>query len=255
MVLRKEKTASNNTPDRSNPATDRSHGKASKSIASTERSLSHQLEILESTILKKMNELLIAFEDRISTKIDAVVQSINTRLLNCERELNLVKESNANLCEQLRDVQRTNRLSDVIIRGIPYVPNENSSKIIMNVATRINHQISPYFEAFRLKPKCNSPIVVRLSCIAEQKAFLSAFRRVKGVKLSQLDGFSSTSSIYANESLTPYNNSILREALKLRREETIFGVRTKNGFVFIKRGPDDLEVRVNSVADLQPLSS
>lgn len=216
----------------------------------------HQLASIESRIITRFEVLLREAEDRITSKVNEMTLVLNNRLAEIECEISVLKANNELLGEQLGELQRTQRLSDVVVRGVPHASNENTNTIVKSIAAATEHQLSPYVDSFRPKSRSgsnNSPVIVRFSCQGEKRAFLSAFRRHNGVKLSHIEGFSANaeSAVYVNESLTPKNNAILREALKLRKLGKLFAVRTKSGLVYVKKTTEENEERVIDVFRLQ----
>lgn len=210
---------------------------------------------LETRLLRKIDDRLQQLEDRIMAKIDASLKSMDDRLAKCEKALIELQDSNSTAHKQMEDLRRVQRLSDIVIHGIPCLPNENVTATVKNIAAIIKHPLSSFSDAFRIKSRSpsKSQIVVRLASHCEQRAFLTAFRGCGGIQLSQLEGFSSTSPVYVNESLTPYNNSLLREALKLRRSGKIHTATTRNGLLHIRSENRGQLVRIASLEQLRSL--
>ena len=73
--------------------------------------------------------------------------------------------------------------------------------------------------------------------------------RKSPIQLSEI-GFNSTKFIYVNESLTKRNYQLLRQALRLKKQNLISSSYTRNGQLYIQKSSADSPILIKCANDL-----
>lgn len=218
---------------------------------------------------EKLESLRTSFHEMIDKKIDALktqLQVFNEDFAELDNRVNEVENSQSTILSSIQELKRKERLSDVVITGIPYVENENPTELYKSIANILKVNVSPFVHAFRLKVKTRSssknfkkygPVLVKMSCPAERIAFFNALKNLKRkMCLSELNcGFSSNSKLGFYESLLPEDDIIRKHAYKLRKDNKLSSVFMLKGVVHVRRSKNDLPIKIFSVQQLNTLLS
>lgn len=160
------------------------------------------------------------------------------------RELNDLRELHAKTVEEVRrnkDVAtKLLKSNDLILSGVPYLPNEKTDDILQKVAVTLgfgNYEVPPVFTKRLARspivPGAVPPILLQFSCRALKDEFFRRYFAVKKLSLLHL-GFEDNRRIYLNENLSESARIIKQFALKLKRRGLLRNVYSKEGTIYVK---------------------
>lgn len=268
--------------ENASPAVTRNAGKSSAEIdrGSFEDQLFQKFELLSSHLValeerltRNISDLAERFNQQFAA-LNNTIKELQHKFLSLERSVgdnskgvSAVEHKITDLQQQCDDLNRQQRLSDVVIRGIPLKRNENPLHIFHSIAATLQQKSSTFITAFRsrshkVSPNDKSstadiPIIVKFPSRNEARQFLSAVRSYNEGRFSldTIDGFTAASSVYFNESLSGNNIQILREALQLRKSGALHSVYTKDGLVHIRVKRGNREVKIRDLYSLRDIAT
>lgn len=152
---------------------------------------------------------------------------------------------------------------DIRLNGIPHQPNENLVSIFYNICDGINYTRPKVCNIYRQKifnrqnnaiAGLDGNIMIKLATPYEKNAILKAVGRFKRTTKTQLllkhAGFQSDSPIYLNENLTQHNFTLLRNAIRLKKQKQLAAAYSLKGLVHVKRNESDAPTCIMSNEDL-----
>lgn len=232
------------------------------------------LDALFSAMNSKFDLTLRRIEESnasIATKIDTVKAELEGKLDAVTREINNFKgecatkfQSNevalSGLCEQVNEIRQEmgglEKRDELIVSGIPYLPEENLVKYFkaMWKEVGLSESSTPLIDTRRLKSGTNGDGVVLLQFALRNNRddFYSNYLKNCNLKLSHL-GINSTHRIYVNENLTVAARKLKVAALRLKKDGRLTTVYTKLGTVYVKRAAGEAAVAVRSEEHLHRL--
>lgn len=147
--------------------------------------------------------------------------------------------------------------NDLLLSGVPYKPNEDLSIYINKVSTALGYveHVMPLIHTKRLarlpiEAGASPPIVLQFAFKNVRDDFYQRYLSSRSLSLNHL-GFNVNKRIYVNENLTILARQVKAHAIKLKKSGKLHSVFTKDGFVFIKRKPEDQAQLVLSVDSLE----
>lgn len=181
-------------------------------------------------------------------------QDCSNEVLRLTESVNDIRSNALMNEERLLASMRTN---DLLLSGVPYKPNEDlvgySSKV--SSALGYNEQNLPLIHTKRLarlpiEAGASPPIVLQFAFKNVRDDFYQRYLSSRSLSLNHL-GFSINKRIYVNENLTVLARQLKAHAIKLKKTGKLHNVFTKDGFVFIKRKPEDQAQMVLSMDGLE----
>lgn len=158
-------------------------------------------------------------------------------------------------------VARMQRMSELVISGIPFTTNESCVNILLNIGSVINCQLNgSAVRAFRLNKTGQnnnkrlrdsdsviSPIImVKFPSTAEKNDFFSKYLARKNLNLTDI-GFKAPHRIYVKENLTPYNYKIFQACENAKRAGLINKFFTRDGTCHMTLKPNGKTIMVQSL--------
>lgn len=224
--------------------------------------------------IKSENEIL-------RNEIRNAVSEIQAKFENCVKEMNLkvnkLTDENALLKSRIDDLEdlviRHNKSSQLLVRGVPYISDEDVNGIYSNIAKAIGFNEVVPIHVRRLRnmksnintinkrtlrsgasnaysPEPPSVILISFSTIWDKSTFFSKY--LQFAKLSQSHiGFNNDARIYMSENLSPKNFNIIRKCGELKREGKISKYFSRDGLVYICYKENAIPVRLLSISDLE----
>lgn len=187
----------------------------------------------------------------IRNEIKDVSDKLNTQLVAVYDE-NLERDS------RIDNLERLQLLSDLLIQGIPKMPNEDINTIFQTICTKIKFDIPVSYALtaiFRIKidRSANKPsIIVKFVSQNSRNKFLQLFRKSKGLCLKDI-GMDLDGRIFVNESLSKLNLQIFRYVMAYKKHTNIVGVTTYNGIVHVRLHKDDAYARILSIGSFDEI--
>ncbi|XP_066928189.1 uncharacterized protein [Clytia hemisphaerica] len=174
-------------------------------------------------------------------KMDTKIKSMDTDAIQRDLRINKLK-NHVKKSEQaldhvnfaLNDLEQYGRKEMMNISGVPRLNNEDTDKIVMDIANKIgvDLKIEDFGVSHRTSEKGTAPIIVKFNSRRKRNDMWNARWNLKNVKTSNI-GFNVNNSIYFNESLTEYNRSIFKKAWDgLKRSKLYDRVITENGITY-----------------------
>jgi hypothetical protein len=196
----------------------------------------------EITALKSTNNDLKMSCDAMSKRLDELSQQTAESAA-----------ANADLVDKL---EFSEKVADIIVRGIPLVRNENCHIIFEKIALAIGYtnETTPPAAAFRIgvkKPgaKYDPPILLRFNNRMDKSEFFNKYLGKLSLNLADI-GFTLSSRIYMSENLTMAKQKIFQAAMTLKREGKLVAVKTKLGAVLVQRTAKDSLTPIRRLTDL-----
>lgn len=209
------------------------------------KTMSDDLKASFHSEITKLNDRVDAIESSVSSQLS----SLKTDIVNCENRLNGTDD----------DFARIAKLNELKISGIAHSTNEKLHDILSSIAKIIGYDIanpSNIPEIVRMQRKnyqtneiVQMPLIV-LKFIAphiRNKFYALYITRIsKEPILTEHLNLAQGGTVRIGEVLTPNNQTIFTEALKLKREKKLFKVNTMDGLVRVKSEQADKFVIIRS---------
>jgi len=189
---------------------------------------------------------------------------VKTELNTVKAELNDVKSELQDLRANTSKLENIAVASELRIHGVPIKEQENLTDVFNNICVTVGVTAPAVQNIRRLNATNNGtitdgPILVKLSSPYARNLVLksiAAFRRENKMDLNlSLIGYQSSEPVYVNEHLTRHNHTILKAALKLKKQRKIYAAYTRRGIVYIKHKKDDNAMPINLLNQLSFMSN
>lgn len=197
----------------------------------------------------------------LQTEISTLRDDVQQFKAECTSNINKLSDSltrvRANVHQTNERISAAEKSNDLILAGVPYVPNEDVDTIVQRVSAALGyseHTIPLTFSKRLAKlPIANGatpPIAIQFAFKLARDDFYRRYFTVRNLSLIHI-GFNVDKRIYVNENLTDQARRIKGKAINLRRTGKLHAVFTKDGSVFIKPTPEDDAVLVRSIDELE----
>lgn len=148
-----------------------------------------------------------------------------------KEENETLRERIHNLETRVEDLEQYSRRTCLKVSGVPEDKEEDTDKIILNIANDIGVNLKPeeINRSHRLpNSKNRSPrdIVVRLTTYNKRLALIKARKQLRKPNMKQ--------SVFINEHLTKQRGDLAYNARQLKRKGTIHDTWTRDGKIFVK---------------------
>lgn len=202
----------------------------------------------------------------LKNDIDAMANNLEINLEKFDSE----QSAQADRITRLEDtIARMQRISELVISGIPFVIGESCIEIVKNISKVISfHTTSDTVSAFRLKKtgvkhssktlrnagngddnNVHPLIVVKFASTTDKSTFMGKYLTYKSLCLKDI-GFQSDRRIFIKENLTPANYRVFRACSDAKRNESIAKLHTRDGICYIGRSSSDPMVAIHSIRQL-----
>lgn len=158
-------------------------------------------------------------------------------------------------------LDRSARVNDLVVSGIPFVTGENLLSYFHTWCRAFGYAESnfPLVDIRRLSKGTTIAgnvymILIQFALTVQRNDFYSRYLRSRTLSLSGI-GFTVDKRIYINENLGPNMRDLRTKALKLKKDGKLRGVVTRNGLLYVRRVGDEKDTAVTSERDLYLLSS
>lgn len=217
---------------------------------------------------KSSIERFRSLENKLSLQTEAWKSEINNtlakHLLDTENKYKTlavkVSSVNAMVDDKFEEVDRQNRLCEILLRGIPMNEKENLTLLFEKMSTVLKFQHEKMYalhSIFRFRSKIHTndeqlrapPILIKFSTPIIKREFFNLFLKQKDLNLSHL-GFNSSNRIYISDNLTKKNSNILKKAAEMKTSKKIEKVQVRNGFIHIMYPNAGKLVKINCLNDL-----
>lgn len=224
-------------------------------------------ENIRSTIKETENRLLNEMDKRFC-EIREEMNDITERVSKLETvvdEIEILKNQIKDL--KIQSIKHSNSLvaCDLRINGIPFNIDENLHNMFDSICKTIKIPTPPIQSIHRLQNKNNkneenSPdgvIIAKFTTPFDKNFFLKSlniYKKVNKVNLKlNIIGFDSNNDFYIHENLTNGNYKIYREAVKLKKQNTLQSAYIFRGLVYIKRLSTDNPICIENLDVLNQL--
>lgn len=216
---------------------------------STDRRIKEIIDALSKTkhevekVIESQNFLSDKFDNQnkvievMSNKIKSMDVEASQQQLKIKELTKKLRKAENSLDEfhfALNDLEQYGRKEMMNISGVPRLNNEDTDKIVMNIASKVgvDLKLEHIGASHRTSQNPTAPIIVKFNCRRKRDEMWGARFNLKNVNTSHI-GFQDNSSIYFNESLTEYNRSIFKKAWdRLKRSKLFDRVITENGITY-----------------------
>lgn len=178
------------------------------------------------------------------------------RLLNLEKENINLKNNIADLSLRLTLMERFNYASNIEVRGIPVVKNENLCDIVNVLAQYVGVSLNMKEVKFIHRSFSRSnmkPIIIQFQSKFQREQFLMV-AATKEIKTSDIGFSGSASKVFVGEHFPPWKKQLFYQAKSLKVEPFNYGfVWMKYGKIYAKKGAVDGTIQINSFEALKLL--
>lgn len=183
--------------------------------------------------ISKLHERVDAIESNVSSQISV----LRTDIDNCTNRIDSTDD----------DLKRISKLNELKIDGIAQTSNENLHEIFCSIAKLIGFDVSNPLnmpEIVRMQRKNGQTndfiplpsIIVKFIATHIRNTFYGQYltRATKESILTEHLNLAQGGTVRIGEMLTPHNQSIFTETIKLKREKILLKVNTVDGLVRVK---------------------
>lgn len=213
---------------------------------------------------------LFALINNMDTRAEDRHKFIKSELTSLKFEQKRMKSSHLKLKEkcqflagEVQDMKRSlNNFeqrelnSNVIIRGVPEVPNEKQSEtghivyeILKLLSFESSNEIVDIFR-FGQSGKSPRPIMLKMFSSASKKTLLSSKKKCRiaaeSIRINGRSIGSANDVIFMDEQLTPFSASIYYGARNLKKEKVVSFAWTTDGTVFVKKDEKSKPIKLSS---------
>jgi hypothetical protein len=234
-------------------------------------------------ILAKLDESMAKMEEKMNNKFADQITTMNNsfdvkigvlrenlrsdlkdemmpKILQNESKINVnavkICELESKILSLEDSLEHQDKSTDLIIKGIPLLPNEKCFDIYKRISIAIGYGADdiPRADIFRLgkkKPgaRFDPPIIVKFTNKLDKFAYFGKYFAKKDLKLTDI-GFQVGSRIFINENLTKLNQQLYGEAMRLRKNGKLYSVSTTNGHVSVKQQQGASSIPIKELFDL-----
>lgn len=219
----------------------------------------NKIDIMRTEVASKLNEL----KQDMQNQIDEVKSDIEHLRASCVSESNTFRTDLGTVKNRVNSaaeaVCRLENRSDLIAVGIPYFANEDLRRYVSAISEaigieewKVTHIQCKRLRSGRLSDGGRCLTLLQFTSVCLRDEFYSKYLTKRDLNLRHI-GIDSTHRIYINENLTVNARLIKRAALKMRQENQLVSVSSKNGIVHVKRTADGPSIPVTSIEQLSQL--
>lgn len=208
-----------------------------------------------SELLIRMKQMIDEGNSRIECKIDTCNRELHNEItairddvqrfkVECSDEINKISDSVVKLQHEVylnnNAVMKVDKANDLLLTGVPYVPEENVDVIVQKIANTLGYRDDglPPLIAKRLARTpivagTSPPLLLQFSFRITRDEFYQRYLCSKNLSLNHI-GFDMDKRIYLNENLTEQARRIKGSAIKMKKAGKLHSVYTKDGSVYVK---------------------
>ena len=193
--------------------------------------------------------------DKRVEKLEKTILQHKTDIKNLEKLVSDLQTTSNAAKSAVNDLEQYGRREMVDICGIPRSADEDTDKIVLDIAAKINVEMvkTDIAISHRTKPTPDSPIIVKFVSRRVRDDFFQKRTQLKNKTIACI-GYNGNNKIYVNESLTSYNGELLKKARKsLKADNKFKHVWTKHGSVFARKSDNSEKKLIRSVKDITNL--
>lgn len=228
--------------------------------------LTTEIETMINNKLTECKTELLNMFDKSFSIIKTELKNVTERVQQLETAADSIKSMQieiTSLKTKLKLQENKNVACELRLSEIPYKENENLYLLFEKICNSINITVPAVKTIYRLqnannKKKNNSKdavIIVKMWSPYDKNYFLKSFANYRKINkgfnfcLKHL-GESSNNKFFVNENLTQYNYTILRAAIKLKKENRLHSAFSMRGLVYIKKTAESNIIRVDDIVYL-----
>jgi hypothetical protein len=224
-------------------------------VRGLDRKFTDKIDNLSESVSSVKQEVA-AVRQEVSNLIASQISEHTDQLAVHDTRLDAVE---ASMRELRNTFEAATKATDLIIKGVPMLPNDNPVKIYVDIAQVIGYDkvSTPSANIARLgkkKPdgKFDPPLLVKFVNITDKIEFFRRYFHHSQLNLSEI-GFTTRQRIYVSENLTKQDQEVHATAMKLRYERKLASVSTSRGVVHVRRNREDRPMPVKAVSELMNL--
>lgn len=189
-------------------------------------------------------------------KIDKLSSDLNTlkkENKDMKKEIKALKIEVESLKIKMNNLDQYSRKNNIIIANVPHQNNENIYELVINVLNSLDMKMNDgdFGTIHRLRATEGKipSIIARLTNSDKKNEIIKKAKRYKlhGKKF----GFNPALPIYISEQLTKNTLEILNRAKKLRNQNIIKYVWSRDGTIFIRKDDQDPAIKIEDISQLQ----
>lgn len=205
--------------------------------------------IVQMALHGQVQEMVKDIVKGVTASFSDKVKTLETENEQLKTDINLLKEK-VNKLEVERDsAEQYSRRNSLRISGLPVGQNENTDKIVLEIASAINCDISPSdidrsHRVGKMRRNNTKDLIIKFATYRARERFIRARNQLKGHTLF--------GRVFINEDLTKRRSDILYSARQLRNDDKvpIVQVWSWDGRIFVKNSQGECHL-INSESDLE----
>lgn len=228
------------------------------------------IDTIKSTVHSELN----AFSEQLKTDINNKITELNSKIDDVKanfsgqsEQLATIQSTVNNCIERINinedDCIRIAKLNELKIRGVPHKDGENLQAIFSAIAEQVGFDVAqpnnvPELNRVRISSNRDNispaPPTIFVKFVAQhiRDNFYSLY--INSVKAKPLKtehiGMEQGGRIYFGEVLTPKNQRLFINAMKMKKENKLAKVYTKNGLVMVKKSADSRPTTIRTLREL-----
>lgn len=194
-----------------------------------------------------------------SLNLDNILESSNEhhqKIIVLEKELISVES-------EMDNMNRLNRLNNLILDGVPVYKNENNKffyDVVEGIANYLEVDMSYYdintvFRLHKNKDNHIPSIMIGFHSKLTRDAVFNQYLKKRTMKLSDVNMNGSSSRLYLNEHLTPKYSKLVKSAKDLKSSGAITKVYSRNGIPMVVPDGQSAAVKIFSAEDLDRIKT
>ena len=221
-----------------------------------------QSDFLESILDRLVSKVV----DRLKESIDfntKITDDLKSQLEMRDKKINdlhlLINKLRTSSEEEIEDINKYSRRSNIEIHGVPEFNSENLYEIVASIGNAIGFEIckGDVDIVHRIPSRNKSiprPIIVKFINRWKKINFMATKNKRFDIRSSSIGFVGSDSPIFINDHLTPKMKGLLRRAKLLRGKGYKF-VWCRDGKIFVRKTETTQVMTIKSVEDIDKLES
>lgn len=241
------------------------------SLTSTVESISKDFCEYKQKVLdiEKQSKHFLSFEEKTLTELDDHKQKLSEvdyktkRIADLEDKLSSCLNNTMEIQLELDKQQQWSRLNNIEIVGVPETKNESPMSIVRQIFVHVGVQLAEYDVEFahrvrsaqREAASAGRPrvIIARLRNRDLKGSVISAMRKCRGIKSSDIGILGEPRQIYVNEHLTQKNKKLFKSCKEKCDAAGYKYAWVRNCTIYCRKTDTDNHLQINSFLDLQKI--
>lgn len=212
-------------------------------LTPVEQKIDRKFEDLE----KSVQYMSDSFEDQ-KTKFEYILKEVKS----LRQENEALKQRLQFLEAKFDEIEVKEKARNIIVAGVPKQTEGDAGTIITKVLGAMKVQINgaEIENCFRMGRGDDGPILVKFKSVETKKGILKTIKQLKGITIKECGLEGKDRKIYLNEDLPLNKRNLFRRVREIKKEKGYKAALCVNGVIYLKKGEQDLAVKIRNENDL-----